>query len=99
MRLLCPRILDPPAHSSPTILAVRLQVDAWARAMGCSESKELGAADNTCRIAHSQESAESEAYQPLTQEEVNARIQSCERTLTHRLGDSGITLRCVAAPE
>jgi hypothetical protein len=61
--------------------------------MGCSESKQEGTADDTRHIVLSQEVAEPESYQPLTQEEVNARIQSCEKTLTHRLGDTGITLR------
>jgi hypothetical protein len=32
-------------------------------------------------------------YQPLTTEEVNARIQCCDKPLLHTLGKSGITLR------
>lgn len=61
--------------------------------MGCSESKAEGTADDPRHSVLGQEAAEPEPYQPLTQEEVNARIQSCEQTLTHRLGDTGITLR------
>ena len=36
---------------------------------------------------------EEDDYQPLTTEEVNARIQCCDKPLLHTLGKSGITLR------
>ena len=36
---------------------------------------------------------EEEDYQPLTAEEVNARIQCCDKAVLHTLGKSGITLR------
>ena len=48
--------------------------------------------------APSATASEPESHQPLTQEEVQARIQCSERSQTHRLGQTGITIRCARRP-
>ena len=60
--------------------------------MGCGGSKE--------EPSKSQQSGgggnaddEEEDYNPLTQDEVNARIQCSDGTITYKLGETGITLR------
>jgi len=68
--------------------------------MGCGTSKDRVGVDKDTQVICNEEDSDTEpegSYQPLTEEEVNARIQSCEKTLTHRLGDTGITLRWLPA--
>lgn len=62
--------------------------------MGCTTSTLVTEPRKSAgHTAHTAPDEQLEPYEPLTSEEINLRIQSCEKTLTHRLGDSGITLR------
>ena len=66
--------------------------------MGCASSSNKDAVDSGDRGgdgggASGSHRSEEDDYQPLTAEEVNARIQSCDKALLHTLGNSGITLR------
>jgi len=60
--------------------------------MGCAGSaqKEHGEADAG---AGGYDDQGGEEYQPLTQDEVNARIQCCDKTQHFTLAETGITLR------
>merc|ERR1740117_1430939 len=59
--------------------------------MGCAGSaqKEKGETDH----AGGYDGQGGEEYQPLTQDEVNARIQCCDKTLHFTLSETGIKLR------
>eukprot|EP00965_Chrysotila_dentata_P177474 5862088-Pleurochrysis_carterae.AAC.2 len=61
-----------------------------AAAMGCNGSTSKDAVQGG---ANHHDNHEEDDYQPLTQEEVNARIQCCDSTLYYDLGESNYKLR------
>lgn len=62
--------------------------------MGCAGSSNKDAAnDRQHGGGDYQDNPDDEEYSPLTAEEVNARIQCCDKALLHPLGKSGLTLR------
>ena len=61
--------------------------------MGCASSSNKDPGEPRGGSGGSGDGGDEEEYNPLTTEEVNARIQCCDKPLEHTLGKSGITLR------
>ena len=61
--------------------------------MGCASSSNKDPDSLRGGSGGSGDGGDDEEYNPLTTEEVNARIQCCDKPLEHTLGKSGITLR------
>ena len=85
-------LLACPAAHAPDPEMPRLSCPQAPPKMGCAGSaqEEHGEADAG---AGGYDDQGGEEYQPLTQDEVNARIQCCDKTQHFTLAETGITLR------
>ena len=63
--------------------------------MGCAGSKsdDVSGGASGGRQGGYDDQGQEDDYNPLTQDEVNARIQCSDGTITYKLGETGITLR------
>ena len=88
----CTIMTVPSAHTrSPSWLAGLCAREQ--ESMGCASSSNKDPGEPRGGSGGSGNGGDEEEYNPLTTEEVNARIQCCDKPLEHTLGKSGITLR------